>query len=232
MMAQAETGLRKEPCLYNVLPIIFAGKLADLTGLTVEISVGKINKTKHASANNAFERLTQRAEFSGNVDKNQYYFVVDDFVSLGGTVADLRNYIEANGGKVVGVAALGVSNEYSKILRPSPTHIAVLESFGRDEIEGILREHGIANRLEDLTNAEARTLAKEALSIRDLWGSDRVLHGIRTRIDQASKNRSIETVRPGMTDQESTNNGAFFDDFDFSESAPTNRQDNGSSGIA
>lgn len=208
----------------NVLPVIFAGKLADLTGLTVEISVGKINKTKHASANNAFERLTQRAEFSGNVNKNQYYFVVDDFVSLGGTVADLRNYIEANGGKVVGVAALGVSNEYSKILRPSPTHIAVLESFGRDEIEGILREYGIANRLEDLTNAEARTLAKEALSIRDLWGSDRVLHGIRTRIDQATSHRGIETVQPGLTDQGSTDNGAFFDDFNFSENAPTKRQ--------
>ncbi len=198
---------------FNALPTAFAYRLADLTGLTVNNQIGKINQTKHAAASNAFERIMQRAVFDGVVNQNDFYLIADDFVSMGGTIADLRNFIEGNGGHVVGAATLGATNEDSLVLAPGADVIRRLESYGREELEGLLREYGIANSIEDLTNAEARKLLTTAYQIRDQRGSGDFLHTTRARFDrgrQAVLQREIQGQSKNdlLKDNTTLNSGA------------------------
>jgi hypothetical protein len=98
--------LGKEPAIpsvqASVLPFAFARKIAKNSSLTLNEHLVKINYTGHAKAKDAFERLVSRAEFAGNITPGQqYYMIADDFVSLGSTIADLRNYIEQQGGNVL-----------------------------------------------------------------------------------------------------------------------------------
>lgn len=148
----------------NMLPAAFALKLSQAIGLMLDASIDKTNKTDHAHAK-AMERLLRRAKFSGDVKKGPtYYLIADDFVSMGGTIADLRNYIIQNGGKVAGVATIGASNAASLRLPPTVEHMEGLEGIGRHELEETLREYGIANQLEDLTNAEAGVILRNRIT--------------------------------------------------------------------
>ncbi len=147
----------------NVLAKEFAKTLSERSGLTLNGSIGKMNRTTHAKAKNAFQRLLQRAKFSGDITPGQtYYLIADDFVSLGSTASDLKRYIESKGGRVAGVTALSASGEASLRLAPSEEKIARLEGFGREEVESVLQKYGIVDTLEELTDAEAGVLLRVA----------------------------------------------------------------------
>jgi hypothetical protein len=51
-------------------------------------------------------RFAFQPTFTGRVVPGQEYFLVDDTLSVGGTIAQLKGYIESHGGKVVGASAL------------------------------------------------------------------------------------------------------------------------------
>lgn len=193
--------------------------------MTLDEDIVKINKTGHAEAKNAFERMVQRAKFEGPVKNKSYYLIADDFISMGGTVADLRNYIEANGGKVVGVAAIGASNKESLQIAPTKETIARLEKLGRREIEDVLREYGIARVLEGLTESEGRKISNEAakrnLSGRELGDRRRTLYA------KAEKKRDTSNVLRNERNDAVLNETAFVyqqnakTDPDIQESAET-----------
>lgn len=181
----------------NVLPKAFASRLSELTGLTTYEGIGKINKTGHAQAKNKVQRLLQRARFKGDIMPGQsYYLIVDDFVSVGSTIADLRNYIIQKGGKVVGAVTLSASNEDSLNLRMKEETKKRLEVLGREQIEEILREEKIANKLEDLTDAEGRAIAE--IGEFGLKQGKTVEESIRARFDRdrPSENES-NILQPG-----------------------------------
>ena len=48
-----------------------------------------------------FSRLARPAEFVGVVQAGCEYVLVDDFVGMGGTRANLKGYIESKGGRVL-----------------------------------------------------------------------------------------------------------------------------------
>jgi hypothetical protein len=52
------------------------------------------------------ERMAARAQFVGRVVPGNEYVLVDDVISLGGTLAELANYIQVYGGVVRGVIVL------------------------------------------------------------------------------------------------------------------------------
>jgi hypothetical protein len=51
-------------------------------------------------------RMLNRSTFDGLVTPGQDYLLVDDNVTLGGTLSDLRSYIESKGGHVIGATTL------------------------------------------------------------------------------------------------------------------------------
>lgn len=100
----------------NQIPFAYAVTLGLSLGLAVCGSITQTNAVSHTGAC-AARRLVTRALFNGAVKSGQDYLLVDDHVTMGGTVADLRAFIEAGGGRVVGVTTLTAS--------PASTRLAV-----------------------------------------------------------------------------------------------------------
>ena len=80
--------------------------------------VVQTNKVGHTRAP-AFQRLVTPAAFDGPVIAGADYVLVDDHVGLGGTLANLRGYIEVHGGSVIAITTLTESRAARRIsLRP------------------------------------------------------------------------------------------------------------------
>lgn len=89
----------------NQLPFSYAHVLSIATGLPMTTNIIQSNKVGHTGAN-ALTRFINRATFEGDIIPGADYVIVDDMIVQGGTVADLRKYIESNDGHVVAVTTL------------------------------------------------------------------------------------------------------------------------------
>lgn len=90
---------------HNVLPAVLAEYLSAATGHEVTNSILQINVAEHTGAD-GWHRLAHPALFDGKVQMGARYWLVDDFVGMGGTLANLRGFVEAAGGHVSGCTAL------------------------------------------------------------------------------------------------------------------------------
>jgi len=115
----------------NRLPVAYARELADRLGLEGKLDIVQANRP-HRTGADAASRLVNRAEFAGPVNAGREYFLVDDAVTQGGTLADLRSYIESQGGKVIGSSTL-MGAPLSHILAPTRKTIAAL----REKLPGL-----------------------------------------------------------------------------------------------
>jgi hypothetical protein len=88
----------------NAIPETFAEKLAEKLGLEVESGIVQTNIVGHTGSD-GFGRLARQPQFDGAVQEEKEYFIVDDFIGMGGTIANLKGYIELKGGIVIGRAA-------------------------------------------------------------------------------------------------------------------------------
>lgn len=139
----------------NKIPIVYAKVIGKLAGLEVDTNIYQTNKIGRTNMS-ALERLLTRAKFEGEVKQGRNYIIVDDVATQGGTLSELRSYIEKNGGHVVLASTLAYT-QFSTILAIRQNNIEELERrFGRNETEKFLKDYGIADRIEQLTNSEAR----------------------------------------------------------------------------
>lgn len=109
---------------FNAIPDAMAqilGNKLDLAAIAGEIV--QTNKVGHTRAP-AFQRLVTPAIFEGQVQVDASYVLVDDHVGLGGTLANLRGYVEARGGTVIAITTLTESREARAIsLRPETRNV-------------------------------------------------------------------------------------------------------------
>lgn len=89
----------------NKIPLVYAAVLGDALGLPVDEEIVQANRPQRRGRSNLY-RLLHPVEFDGAVLPGQACLLVDDHVSQGGTLADLRSYIAGRGGKVVGATTL------------------------------------------------------------------------------------------------------------------------------
>jgi adenine/guanine phosphoribosyltransferase-like PRPP-binding protein len=68
--------------------------------LPVYDEIVQINKVGHTGAS-GYHHMAYLALFDGEVRQNATYLLVDDFIGQGGTLANLKGYIESKGGGVV-----------------------------------------------------------------------------------------------------------------------------------
>lgn len=145
--------------------------MADILGkvLHQEVATG-IVQTKRVgrTGQDGFGRLANQPEFSGNVRSDLPYFIVDDTLTQGGTLAGLKGYIESHGGRVIGASAL-TGKQYSARMALSPRTLSQLrEHFGGTGLENWWKQqHGYD--FDGLTESEANYLlrAGDADKIRD-----------------------------------------------------------------
>ncbi len=89
----------------NKIPAAFAYHLASLLNLDLGNDIVQANKPQRTDKG-AFYRLSQYPFFDGDVQKGRKYVILDDTLSMGGTLASLRGYIENKGGHVLMAIAL------------------------------------------------------------------------------------------------------------------------------
>lgn len=135
----------------NAIPMALADHYAAIVGGTVDREIVQANRTYHTGAT-AMERLVSRPQFDGAVEKGASYAVVDDVITLGGTLAEASNFIQSNGGKVAGTIVL-VNASRTATLAPSRNLIRLLEERYGNEIREIFNVEPAA-----LTAAEASYL--------------------------------------------------------------------------
>lgn len=91
---------------FNAIPDAMAQELSEQLKLSaLSGAVVQTNKVAHTRAD-GWHRLVTPATFAGCVIAGADYLLVDDHVGFGGTLANLRGHIEANGGRVLGMTAL------------------------------------------------------------------------------------------------------------------------------
>ncbi|HGM5141285.1 TPA: PLxRFG domain-containing protein [Stenotrophomonas maltophilia] len=138
----------------NRIPRMAAEVLAQRLGLQVSediVQAARVNR----SAGDALHRLANQPPFTGKVEKGHDYVLIDDTLTQGGTLAQLKTHIEDNGGKVVLATALTGKDYSRKIALNSQSLADVRERFG--SIEPWWRDQ-FGYGFEGLTESEARAI--------------------------------------------------------------------------
>ncbi|EOV0998732.1 LPD38 domain-containing protein [Edwardsiella piscicida] len=115
-----------------------------------------------------FGRLANQPGFAGEVRRDVPYFILDDTLTQGGTLAGLRGYIEAQGGQVIGASAL-TGKKYSAKMALSAATLARLRThLGGSNLENWWKQQ-FGYGFSGLTESEANYLlrAGDADAIRD-----------------------------------------------------------------
>lgn len=119
----------------NAIPQVLATAAAIVGQGEVETDIVQVTRVFHTGAD-PMERLALRPEFEGLVEKDAHYVLVDDVMSMGGTLAALSSYIQCSGGHV-SAAIILVNAGRVKQLHPSKKVIVELERRYGNEIEKI-----------------------------------------------------------------------------------------------
>ena len=126
-------------------------------GILFEDAVVQTNVVSHTGAD-GYGRLARQATFEGKIQREREYVMVDDFIGQGGTLANLRGWIEKQGGKVVGAVAL-TGKPYSAKLNPSQERLHELRQKHGSDFEKWWKAH-FGHAFDCLTYSEARYLVR------------------------------------------------------------------------
>ncbi len=143
----------------NAIPEVLADELGRLLDLPVDSSIVQTNVVSHTGAD-GFSRLTRQAAFAGEIVPGLDYLMVDDFVGQGGTLANLRGFIESEGGRVVAATVL-TGKPYSAILPPTQEQLQLLRRKHGEELEKWWQAR-FGHTFDCLTKSEARYLERSA----------------------------------------------------------------------
>ena len=177
----------------NKIPLAFAEVLADRLGLTVETGIVQSEKVNRTSAG-ADHRLAFNPSFSGAVTEGQKYLIVDDTLTMGGTLASLRGYVENRGGNVL-AASVMTARQGSVDMAVKPKMLAAIVAKHGNEMDSFWKEsfgHGI----DKLTQGEAGHLKSAASvdAIRDRIAAAR--NGTSERLDARRTQAPSPSAQP------------------------------------
>lgn len=139
----------------NAIPEALALVLAERLSWPVESEVVQVNVVRHTGSS-GFGRLARQALFHGDVAPGLEYVLVDDFIGQGGTLANLRGYIESLGGRVLAATVL-TGKPHSSKLNLSDNQLFALRAKHGNELESWWESH-FGHRFDRLTQSEARYL--------------------------------------------------------------------------
>ena len=150
----------------NAIPRALAEQLGEYLNIRVENSVFQVNVVNHTGAKGP-DRLARQAGFDGTIISGEDYVIVDDFVGQGGTLANLRGFVEFNGGRVIAATTL-TGKPFSAKLAVDADQLAALRAKHGEALE-IWWNDRFGHTFDCLTQSEARYLEKTstANTIRD-----------------------------------------------------------------
>ena len=143
----------------NEIPMALAEELSRRLDLPVHDAIVQLNSVGHTGAD-GFTRLANQALFDGPVQGGQAYYLVDDFVGQGGTLANLAGFIRGQGGVILGATVL-TGKPYSAKLAPDEAQIRALRAKHGAQLEEWWRQ-SFGFGFDCLTRSEARYLENTA----------------------------------------------------------------------
>lgn len=143
----------------NAIPEVLADAIGQLLEWPVDGDIVQSNIVGHTGAG-GFERMARQASFEGTVVPGLSYVLVDDFVGMGGTLANLRGYIHSHGGIVLAAVALTGRADSAK-LTPDPGQLQALRDRHGKFAEAWWQDR-FGHTFDALTQSEARYLTNTA----------------------------------------------------------------------
>lgn len=177
----------------NKIPLAMAEALADRLDLDVELGIIQSDKVGRTDSG-ADHRLAFNPTFEGDVKQGQKYLVVDDTLTMGGTVASLRGYVENRGGKVV-AASVMTAHEGALNLPVKSSMLAAIENKHGPSINNFWQET-FGYGTDKLTQGEAGHLK-----------SAKTVDAIRERIT-AARHEGIERLGANRVEASPRSKGA------------------------
>ena len=120
----------------NAIPQVLAQACAMISGGKADDDIVQISRVFHTGAD-PMERMASRAAFEGLVNPNAVHILVDDVTTMGGTLAELADFIHIRGGLIGGVLLI-VNAGRVKSLCPSREVVRKIENRFGHELEEIL----------------------------------------------------------------------------------------------
>ena len=142
---------------FNAIPAVLAQLISERLGTPFDTNVVQTNIVGHTRAD-GYGRLARQAAFDGVIERGRQYVMVDDFIGQGGTLANLRGWVEKKGGTVVGAVGL-TGKPYSAKLKVTKEQLHELTQRHGRIFEKWWREH-FGHPFDCLTQSEARYLAR------------------------------------------------------------------------
>ena len=136
---------------WNALPLELARVAARTLKARILPLIVQDNVVYHTGAD-SWHRVSDQPSFTGKVLPGNY-LIVDDVVTLGSTLANLRGWIESNGGKVVLASTLSASI-FSTRLVPEQSVVTGIKVRFSNELAPFTEALGFP--LDFLTQREAR----------------------------------------------------------------------------
>ncbi|MCW5694947.1 MAG: phosphoribosyltransferase [Pseudolabrys sp.] len=90
----------------NKIPMAYGEVLGGVLGLDTDPGIVQSSVANHGSAPSIYHRFVSPPCFDGYVEAGAEYLLVDDTCTAGGTLANLKGFIENRGGKVVMMSCL------------------------------------------------------------------------------------------------------------------------------
>lgn len=154
----------------NFIPDAMAEVISFETGFTISYNIKQVNSPQRTNRGASY-RMVNQPIFDGNVVKGKNYIIIDDHATLGATLANLKGFIEFNGGIVLAATTLSAS---VKILAPDGKSFAKIKSacghdFSEQYVNDFIKketEHEI--HYKKLTRGEMGYIAQRITDARKL----------------------------------------------------------------
>lgn len=124
----------KEATGDNAIPQTLAAVCATMFRGHADTDVVQTDRVYHTGAS-AMERMALRASFEGVVCAGARYVLVDDVLSLGGTLAELGNFIQQKGGVVEDVVVLANAGRNPALVPERKDIRLIQERFSHEFIQ-------------------------------------------------------------------------------------------------
>jgi hypothetical protein len=124
----------KEASGDNAISQVLAEVCALAVGAQSDQDIVQTTRVYHTGAD-PMERMSLRPQFEGQVEPGGQYILVDDVSSLGGTLAELANYIQLQGGEVVNAFVLVNAGRILRFKPDAKTIELLEERFGNEIID-------------------------------------------------------------------------------------------------
>ena len=188
----------------NQIPRAMATVLAKELDLPVDHNILQANKVNRTGSG-IDHRLAFQPLFTGEVTAGKEYLLIDDTLSVGSTLANLRGYIEINGGKVVGAAVMTAHEGALNIAIKQDMINAITRKHGNSMDNFWKKEFGFG--IDKLTQGEAGHIRK-AQNVEQI--RDRIIaakHEAKPGMDEQQLHKAIrvqqeQQINPEASSQE------------------------------